>query len=104
MREEAIKVRLVGVGARVYATRFTIKADSRLQRAHVRTQEVLLWLFVRATSVMALTRDELDLGEELLLPVERGLGSSLILLHLLVHFHRAGSRRTSRLKWIAPAL
>ena len=104
LREKAIKVRLVGVGARVYAPRFTIKADSRLQRAHVGAQKVLLWLFVRAASVMTLTSDELDLGKELLLPVESGLGSNLILLHLLVHFHRARSRRASRLKRIAPAL
>ena len=97
-------MRLVGVGARVYATRFTIKADSRLQRAHVGAQKVLLWLFVRASSVMTLTSDELDLGEELLLPVESGLGSNLILLHLLVHFHRAGSRWTGRFKRIPSAL
>ena len=97
-------MRLVGVGSRVYAPRFAIKADSRLQRAHVGTQKVLLWLFVCATSVVALASDELDLGEELLLPVESGLGSHLILLHLLVHFHRAGSRRTGRFERIPSAL
>ena len=97
-------MRLVGVGARVYAPRFAIKADSRLQRAHVGTQKVLLWLFIRATSVVALTSDELDLGEELLLPVEGGLGSHLILLHLLMHFHGARSCWASGLKRIASAL
>ena len=95
---------LVGVGTRVDAPRFAIKADSGLQRAHVGTQKVLLWLFVRATTVMALTSDELDLREELLLSVEGGLGSHLILLHLLMHFHRSRSRWTGRLKRIPSAL
>ena len=54
-------MRLIRVRTRIYAPRFTIKANSWLQRAHVGTQKVLLWLFVRASPVMALASDELDL-------------------------------------------
>ena len=90
LRKKAVKGSLGVVhrrGSRIDAPRLTIEADTGLECAHIRTQEVLLrvlLLITCAASVMALAGGQFDLREELLFSIERCLRSRLILLLELV--------------------
>ena len=62
-----------------------------IDTASTRTIQVDTFVIPLAAPIMALARDEFDLGEELLLAVEGCLRRSLLVLLKLVHFYGASS-------------